>query len=433
LADEISFAMAHKCGGLRTSVYQACGDPSIFSTNDSRTRIGPIRFACEAIAIIIIFRKQEYMTQSTEKISPSHSEEHMLGHGFYNKHSHEQARANTYALPLIVEAINRIDLAQIGGEFRIADYGSAQGQNSLLPMKTAIAQTRARAAKPSGTAIPIDVTHTDLPTNDWSTLFQTVLFSPDSYLAGETDVFCFASGTSIYQQIFPPAHIALGYSAITEHWLSRKPCNIPNEIWSARATGEVHNTWAAQARTDWHAFLQYRALEMQPSAQLLIIGSGANAEGNSGAEGLIDLANQILQQLVKDGTLYPTEYEEMAIPTYYRIAEEWTEPFMPNSTSVPAADLSLDHFEEVTLPDVYLEQFQQDGNAQAFAEAYSGFFKAAYEPCLFVNLNDKRTAESRQQVIDLFSQRLQSALAQDPAKYSCRWILDLMLISKKQK
>jgi hypothetical protein len=41
------------------------------------------------------------MTQSTEKLSPSHSEEHMLGHGFYNKHSHEQAKANTCGLPLV--------------------------------------------------------------------------------------------------------------------------------------------------------------------------------------------------------------------------------------------------------------------------------------------------------------------------------------------
>jgi hypothetical protein len=357
----------------------------------------------------------------------------MLSHGFYNKHSHEQAKANTYALPLIVEAINRIDLGQIGSEFRIADYGSAQGQNSLLPMKTAIAQIRTLAAESSGTAIPIDVTHTDLPTNDWSTLFQTVLFSPDSYLAGEKDVFCFASGTSVYQQIFPANHIAFGYSAIVEHWLSRKPCNIPNEIWSVRATGEVRNTWAAQAKADWHAFLQYRALEMQSSARLLIVGSGAEAKGNSGAEGLIDLANHILQQLVKDGALYPTEYEEIAISTYYRTAQEWKEPFMSDSTFGPVAALSLDHFEEITLPDVYLERFQQDGDAQTFAKAYTGFFKAAYEPCLFVNLSDKRTAESRQQVIDLFSQRLQSALAQDPAKYSCRWVLHLMLISKKRK
>jgi hypothetical protein len=31
-----------------------------------------------------------------------------------------------------------------------------------------------------------------------------------------------------------------------------------------------------------------------------------------------------------------------------------------------------------------------------------------------------------------FSQRLQSALAQDPKKYSCRWLIHLMLISKNQ-
>jgi hypothetical protein len=376
---------------------------------------------------------KKYMTLSTDKLSASHSEEHMLGHGFYNKHSHEQAKANTYALPLIVEATNRIDLGQIGSEFRIADYGSAQGQNSLLPMKTAIAQIRMLAAKSSGRAIPIDVTHTDLPTNDWSTLFQTVLFSPDSYLAGQRDVFCFASGTSVYQQIFPPNHIAFGYSAIVEHWLSRKPCNIRNEIWSARATGEVRDTWAAQAKADWHTFLQYRALEMQPSAQLLIVGSGADAKGNSGAEGLIDLANNILQQLVKEGTLYPSEYEQMAIPTYYRTAKEWKEPFTSESDFVRRSGLSLDDFKEFRLDDVYLEQFQRDENAQAFAAAYTGFFKAAYEPCLFVNLSDERTAESQQQVIDLFSQRLQAALAQDPKKYSCRWVLHLMLISKKQK
>jgi hypothetical protein len=362
------------------------------------------------------------MNQSNPGLPSSRDEEHMLGHGFYNKHSHEQGKANTYGLPLLVEAVKGIELGQIGDEFRIADYGSAQGQNSLLPMKAAIAQIKKRLADSGGTAIPISVTHTDLATNDWTTLFQTVLFSPDSYLAGESDVFCFASGTSIYQQIFPPNHIALGYSAITEHWLSRKPCNIPNEIWSVRATGKVRDTWAAQAKADWRAFVQYRALEMQPSARLLIIGSGADAQGNSGAEGLTDLANRILQQLVKDGALYPDEYEQMAIPTYYRTAQEWKEPFMSGSNFPQASTLSLDHFEEFALPDVYLEQFQQTGDAHAFAEAYTDFFKAAFEPCLFVSLTDKRTPQSRQQIIDEFSQRLRSALADDPAKYSCRWV-----------
>jgi hypothetical protein len=132
---------------------------------------------------------------------------------------------------------------------------------------------------------------------------------------------------------------------------------------------------------------------------------------------------------VKDGTLHPDEYKNMAIPTYYRTAQEWNEPFTSDSNFA----LSLDHFEEFPLPDVYLERFEQDGDAQAFAKAYTGFFKAAFEPCLFVNLSDKRTPADRQRVIDSFSQRLQFALAQDPKRYSCRWVIQLMLISKKQK
>jgi salicylate 1-O-methyltransferase len=215
--------------------------------------------------------------------------------------------------------------------------------------------------------------------------------------------------------------------------LSRKPCNIPNEIWSARANGKVRNTWAAQAQADWRTFLQYRALEMQRSARLLIVGSGGDANGNSGAEALIDLANGVLQQLMKDGVLYRSEYEQMAIPTYYRTAEEWKGPFTSESNFAQTLALSLDHFEEARLPDIYLEQFEQDGDAQAFAESYTAFFKAAFEPCLFVSLSDTRTPQNRKQVIDSFSEKLHSALGQDPQRYSCRWVLHLMLISKKQK
>jgi len=65
--------------------------------------------------------------------------------------------------------------------------------------------------------------------------------------------------------------------------------------------------------------------------------------------------------------------------------------------------------------------------------AYTEFFKAAFELCLFVEPSDERTSQHRQHVIDLFSQRLLSALAQDPEKYSCRWLIQLTLISKKQK
>lgn len=96
---------------------------------------------------------------------------------------------------------------------------------------------------------------------------------------------------------------------------------------------------------------------MQPSARLLIVGSGANQQGDSGAEGLIDLANAVLQELVKDRMLSADEYKEMAIPTYYRTAQEWKEPF--SSDSNIAQSLTLDRFEEFVLPDASLERYEQ--------------------------------------------------------------------------
>ena len=57
---------------------------------------------------------------------------------------------------------------------------------------------------------------------------------------------------------------------------------------------------------------------------------------------------------------------------------------------------------------------------------------AVFEPRLFASLSDKRTFEDRRHVIDLFSQKLQSGLVQDPKKYSCRWLINLMLTRKSR-
>jgi hypothetical protein len=208
----------------------------------------------------------------------------MLGHGFYNKNSHAQGTANTFGLPLLLKAVDRVELDRVGRTFRIADYGSAQGHNSLLPVKTTISRVKSRWNNFSTKhPMPIEVFHTDLPGNDWSTLFNTVFNSSDSYLLGQSNVFVYASATSIYDQIFPDNYIIVGYSAIAVHWLSRKPCRIPGHIWSVRAEGEAQKQWRQQGQRDWHAFLQARANEIISSGALVIVGSGADANHNSGA------------------------------------------------------------------------------------------------------------------------------------------------------
>ncbi len=359
-------------------------------------------------------------------ISERQSQAHMLGHGFYNKHSQEQGMVNRYCLPLLADAVNTIDVEQTADHFRIADYGSAQGRNSLLPIKTAIAKVKLRW----NPLPPITVIHTDLPTNDWTTLFQTVLTSTDSYLVGETNVFAFASGISVYSEIFPPNYIALGYSAIVEHWLSHKPTNITDHIWTARTIGKEHDAWAARAKDDWYNFLRFRAVELIPSGRLVIVGSGADPEGNSGAEALLDLVNDILQSMVTKGELLADEYAQMAIPTYYRVEKEWREPFK-DSEFIQGNPLRLLRYEEFALDDVYLAQYEQTGDAVAFAKEYAAFFLAAFEPSLFVSLREDRDDLNKQRISEIFSKQLQTALAQDPSKYSARWWLAVMVIAKR--
>jgi hypothetical protein len=352
------------------------------------------------------------------------SAEHMLGHGFYNKHAQAQGAANRSGLTLIEQAIQRIDLARVQEVFRIADYGSAQGRNSLLPLKTALAALRARPF-----ALPVSVVHTDLPTNDWTTLFQTVLFSPDSYTADHSNVFAYASGTSIYQPIFPPRQIAFGYSAITTHWLSCASAALPGHVWSPRATGIVRAAWAARAREDWYSFLRYRCAEMIPSGQLVMVNSGADANGSSGAEPLLDLVNAVLQDMVKGGALRADEYAKMAIPTYYRTEREWREPF-GDPDFLRSHPLRLVHYEELALDDVYADQYGRTQDARAFAAADAAFFRAAFEPSLFVAAGLDRSDADKQRVIDIFSQELQAALAKNPAAYAVRWVLQLMWVAK---
>lgn len=354
------------------------------------------------------------------------TQEHMLGQGFYNQHAQEQGAANRFGLDLIQQAIPQIARTHIGDVFRAADYGSAQGHNSLLPLKTALDTLQQTHGKPLPFAMT--VTHTDLPTNDWTTLFETVLNDPRSYLAGTPNVFPFASGVSMYQQIFPPQQIAFGYSAIATHWLSRTPSRLTG-IWSPHAQGAEHDAWAKQARADWYNFLQARNSEMVPSGQLVMVNSGADARGNSGAEPLLDLANAVLQTMVQAGELHADEYAAMAIPTYYRVEREWREPF-EDVNFIGARSLHLVHYQEFALEDVNLNQYAQTHDAEAFAKNDVAFFRAAFEPALFAALDGSRTPAERAQLIAAFTQRMQTALAQNPDAYAARWVLQLMWIAK---
>jgi hypothetical protein len=360
------------------------------------------------------------MTNSPDSQGGQHVEEVMQGAGFYNAHSRPQHAAGDFALPMLQDAVAALPVPVASEVFTAVDYGSSQGRNSMAPMKAVIEAVRGRTKS----VTPVAVIHTDLPGNDFTSLFELLEHSPDSYRRGVPDVFALAAGESFYKQILPPAQVWLGHSSITVHWLSAAPSTIPGQIWSPRATGAVRSAFAERARQDWLAFLQARAVELRPGGRLVIVGSGANDSGNSGAESLVDLANSTLQALVSEGTLAQDEYEQMVIPTYYRTMAEFCAPFAAGPL---AATLRLVKNAPAVLPDVLWQTYEQNRDTQGFAQAYADFFIAAYAPSLFGALDATR----REQILAAFRQHLQQRIATDPQQAECRWQLILLAIEKR--
>ena len=346
----------------------------------------------------------------------------MEGKGFYNRHSRPQRGAVAFGLPLLERAVGAVPLPDPGGVLQVADYGVAGGTNSMEPVRTVIDGARRRSSED----LAVSVFHTDLPTNDFDTLFE-LLASPDSYLQGTSNVFAYAGGKSFYERLFPDSHIHIGWSAIAIHWLSRVPATIPDHIWSNRAAGTVREAFARQSEGDWQAFLDHRSHELRPGGRLVVLGGASDGEGGSGAEGLMDMANAALREMVDGGTLRSGEYERMVIPTYNRTLKEFEAPFPADSP------LELESSSEVVLPDPFWPGYEQSGDAHAFAADYEEFFRAAFGPSLFGALDTDRTPQEHEQIADAFYDSLRDKVAADPARAVCNWHVVLLLIAKRSE
>src|SRR6185437_8017168 len=191
----------------------------------------------------------------------------MEGQGAYNRHVQRPNAAGALAIPLLEQAARAIEAPPADRPFVIADYGSSQGRNSLRPLRAAISAVRERV----GLERPICVVHTDLPDNDFGSLFQVLRTDPDSYLHGQPNVYYNAIGRSFYESVLPPKEVSLGWSSYAACWLSRVPTYIPGHFHDLRATGSAREAFDAQAGTDWETFLALRSRELRPTGRLVVV------------------------------------------------------------------------------------------------------------------------------------------------------------------
>ena len=228
------------------------------------------------------------MTDSTADGANSDNEGVMTGGGYYDRHSQTQGSAADHGLAQLTRAVDLLSLDT--PVVTVADLGCAQGHNSLRPIAAAIAALRAR------TDAPVDVVHTDLPTNDWATLFQVIDSDPASYLVQASAVHAFVAGRSFYERIFPADGLSIAWTSSALHWLSRSPGPIADHFFVQSSSDETARTkYRDQAAADWQAFLGHRSTELAVTGAVVFVDVLMGADRAMGSETLFDCLEAALR------------------------------------------------------------------------------------------------------------------------------------------
>jgi SAM dependent carboxyl methyltransferase len=325
----------------------------------------------------------------------------MEGSGFYNRNSAMQAAGISRALSLWAGACRSV---QIGDEpLVIADYASSQGRNSMKPVRIAIEAVRSHY---KGEKL-IEVIHTDLPSNDFASLFTALHDDPDSYLRGTTGVFPAAIGCSYFEPLLPPSRVHLGWNTWSMQWLSRCPANAPDHILAGMsASASVTTAVREQQASDWRRFLSLRAAEMRQGGRLLV-GYTARTAEETGWEWLLGELWASLQDMGSDNLLSSEELTRITIPIGLRTLDEVRAPFERSGEFV---GLRIQHCELVKIADPFWEEFQQTGDAHHLASRQADTMRAWSGPTIFGLIDHARNRHALvDELFARFAERVRSA------------------------
>ncbi|WP_235025563.1 class I SAM-dependent methyltransferase [Caballeronia terrestris] len=327
----------------------------------------------------------------------------MEGRGEYNRHSALQAAGGALALNALKQAAARVVLETADHPIVIADYGTSQGGNSQLPMRVAIAELRTRA----GPNRPILVYHEDLPINDFGSLFKVLEADPDRYVRDDSHVYPCAIGRSFYESVLPPAYVHLGWSAYAAMWLSRVPVPVADHIYVPCMKGAASAAFHEQGMKDWQKFLSLRAAELRPGGRLVVVLPGADDDGRTGFEPLMNDAHDVLTQMADEGALTANERAHMVLATFGRPLRELLTAFAADGR---CCQLSVEHCERLPLPDAVWDGFLQDGDRERMVSRYAAFYRSTFVPSLFLALAQPDDTQRKGELSDRFEHLLKKRL-----------------------
>ncbi|MQA74794.1 MAG: hypothetical protein GEU88_10720, partial [Solirubrobacterales bacterium] len=217
----------------------------------------------------------------------------MASGGEYARDSATQRGAAAIGFDLIASAIETADLGAGDAPLLIADFGAAQGTDSLEPIRLALDALGRRSD-----GRPVLCVHTDIPGNDFTTLCETLEESPDSYVRDHPEALALMAGRSLFGRCLPAGQLRFGWTASTLHWLSSAPGPVAGHFFVQLSDdADARRAYAARSAHDWRAFLDGRAAELAPGAAVVIEDVAMDGDGVMGSEELFNRLNDALLEL----------------------------------------------------------------------------------------------------------------------------------------
>lgn len=357
----------------------------------------------------------------------------MRGAGYYSAHTVGAKTVIDKVGDLVVEAVARMPRLAPGLPFVIADFGAADGGTSMDMMHRLVETIRKREPDRE-----ISIVYTDLPHNDFSTLFRLTqgLLGREAGtpLAQIPNVLVFGSGTSFYRQVVNTGALSLGFSATAMHWLSGRPCMIADHVQAVGAAPAEREQFRAWAFRDWETILLARARELRSGGRLAFanfcIDEAGRYLGHTAGVDMFDCFARHWRDLHAAGRIGEAEYVNATFPQFYKTPEEFAAPFRDPASPVSKAGLKLEHISTMTTPCPYAEAFRVHGDAAAFAKAYVPTLRSWSETVFAGALDSSRPAAERAAILDAFYGAYEADVARAPDGHRMDYVHCVMEISK---
>ncbi|KAK7320347.1 hypothetical protein VNO77_29748 [Canavalia gladiata] len=275
------------------------------------------------------------------------------GEASYANNSQAQAIHAKSMLHLLKEALDKVELNGADVAFVVVDLGCSCGSNTVNVMDVIIKHIMKRYEALRCEPPEFSAFFSDLPSNDFNTLFQLLPplanygVSMEECLAANNHRSYFAAGVpgSFYRRLFPARSVDVFHSAFSLHWLSQVPECVVDKRSNAYNKGRVFidgadeitaNAYKKQFQTDLAGFLSARSMEIKRGGSMFLVCLGRTSVDptDQGGAGLLFGTHfqDAWDDLVQEGLISQEKRDSFNIPVYAPSLQDFKEVVEANGS-----------------------------------------------------------------------------------------------------